>query len=171
MEELEIADLDLISIGVIPSIREAMPGIKVRGTLPSEDKREPSRFRQQQESSGLGDEVIGTPIEESGTSIEYVERPSVTKPRRLYAPDPEYTQEALDARIEGVVVLDLALDRQGRVIDIEVLKGLSHGLTESAVEAVREWYFQPATVDLRPVAVRHNIAVHFELKEQGSPPG
>jgi protein TonB len=54
-----------------------------------------------------------------------------------------YTEAAKQAAVEGVVVLDLVVDEQGRARDITVASGLSHGLTESAVAALRACVFTP----------------------------
>lgn len=53
------------------------------------------------------------------------------------------------------------IDERGTVADVEVLNGLPHGLTEATVEAVRRWRFRPATRDGQPVAVDHDLSIHF----------
>ncbi|MDX2091445.1 MAG: TonB family protein [Kofleriaceae bacterium] len=54
-----------------------------------------------------------------------------------------YTDAARDAAIEGVVVLDLVVDEKGRARDITVVDGLSHGLTEAAITALKGCTFSP----------------------------
>ena len=56
------------------------------------------------------------------------------------------------------------IDEKGEVAEIEVLKGLGLGLTESAVETVRGWKFEPATRAGEPVAVYMNLVVSFRLQ-------
>ncbi len=66
----------------------------------------------------------------------------------------KYTDEARNAGIEGVVVLDVIVDATGRTRDIQVVESLSHGLTEAAVAALRACRFTPGEKDGQPVAVR-----------------
>jgi TonB family protein len=87
----------------------------------------------------------------------------VSAPEKLYAPQPEYTHAALIARIEGPVVVQATIDEQGRVVAVKVLQGQPMGLTEAAVDKVRQWRFRPATVRGRPVSVYYNLTVTFRL--------
>jgi TonB family protein len=65
-----------------------------------------------------------------------------------------YTEAALAAAIEGVVVVDLIIDATGRVRDATVVSGLSHGLTEQAVRDAKACPFTPAERNGVAVAVR-----------------
>ncbi|MCB1054551.1 MAG: TonB family protein [Acidobacteria bacterium] len=88
----------------------------------------------------------------------------ILPPRKVFAPRPRYAEEARQARLQGVVVLMAVIDEKGEVAEIEVLKGLGLGLTESAVETVRGWKFEPATRAGEPVAVYMNLVVSFRLQ-------
>jgi TonB family protein len=88
----------------------------------------------------------------------------VQAPRILTKVDPRYTESARVVRKQGAVVLELLIDEQGAVAEITVLRGLPLGLTESAVDAVRQWRFEPSTLGDRPVAVRYTLTVHFRLE-------
>jgi protein TonB len=88
----------------------------------------------------------------------------VQPPVKLHAPRPGYTERARRHRIQGVVVLRAVIDDQGLVRDLTVLRGLPLGLTEAALEATREWRFEPARLGSRPVAVFMNLAVTFQLQ-------
>jgi TonB family protein len=66
----------------------------------------------------------------------------------------KYTDEALAAGVEGVVVLDLIVDERGRARDIAVVQRLPHGLTEAAVAALTACTFTPGEKAGTPVAVR-----------------
>ena len=46
-----------------------------------------------------------------------------------------------------------------------MLKGLSHGLDQAAVDAIRQWTFEPATIDGKPVPVIFNLTIRFKLDE------
>lgn len=88
---------------------------------------------------------------------------NIVAPVKIFAPQPQYTEEARRARIQGVVIVQAIIDCRGLVIDINVLKGLPSGLTEAAVSAISQWQFEPATVDGRPVSVYYNLTVNFRL--------
>ncbi len=89
---------------------------------------------------------------------------NVTPPVKIYTPQPQYTEEARRARIQGVVILQTIIDCRGDVTEVTVLKGLPMGLTESAVAAVSQWRFEPARVDGRPISVYYNLTVNFRLQ-------
>lgn len=77
--------------------------------------------------------------------------------------DAVYTPAAKEARIEGTVILRVLVGRTGEVEDVEILKGLPKGLSDAAVTAVRQWRFEPATADGKPVPARMTLTVNFSL--------
>jgi len=79
--------------------------------------------------------------------------------------EPEYTAEAKESRISGIVILEIVVSAEGNVIDAKVLKPLPFGLDEKAVEAVKQWKFRPGTLNEMPVAVIYNITMNFKLDE------
>jgi TonB family protein len=88
----------------------------------------------------------------------------VQHPRKINAAPATYTEEARKARLQGVVVLLATINEEGVVEDIEVIQGLPLGLTEQAIEALRQWTFEPATLDGEPVAVYYNLTFNFRLE-------
>ena len=87
----------------------------------------------------------------------------VTAPRVIYDPDPQYSEEARKAKVQGVVVLAIVVGRDGRAHDPRVARSLGMGLDEKAMEAVKSWKFEPALKDGHPVAVLVNVEVNFRL--------
>ena len=87
----------------------------------------------------------------------------VTAPRVIYAPDPEFSEEARKAKYQGTVVLWLVVGQDGRTHNIRVQQTLGMGLDEKATEAIRRWRFEPARKDGVPVAVQINVEVNFRL--------
>jgi len=86
-------------------------------------------------------------------------------PVPIFKPDPEYTEEARKARIEGDVQLSAEIDEEGRTSDIRVTKPLGHGLDEKAIECVSKWRFKPAfKQDGTPFVVRADLKVEFRLE-------
>jgi len=77
--------------------------------------------------------------------------------------NPLFPDEARQARIAGIVILEVLIDTTGIVKDATVLKGLPYGLSEAAMEAVRQWTFVPATKNGEPVEVLFNLTVNFRL--------
>ncbi len=86
-----------------------------------------------------------------------------TAPRPIYAPDPEYSEEARKIRQQGTVTLWVVVGADGRVREMRVQRSLGFGLDEKALEAVRTWRFEPARMDHQPVAVQINVEVRFRL--------
>ena len=87
----------------------------------------------------------------------------VSAPKAIYAPDPEYSEEARKAKYQGTCVLWLIVGPDGRARDIRVARTLGLGLDEKAMEAVKTWKFEPAMKDGKPVAVQINVEVTFRL--------
>jgi len=87
----------------------------------------------------------------------------VSTPRVIYAPDPEFSEEARKAKFQGTVVLWVVVGADGRTHDIRIQRSLGMGLDEKAVEAIREWRFEPGRKDGIAVAVQVNVEVNFRL--------
>lgn len=87
----------------------------------------------------------------------------VSMPRAIYAPEPEFSEEARIAKFQGEVTLLVTIGTDGRARNLTVVRSLGMGLDEKAKEAVRTWRFDPAKKDGRPVAVQMNIIVNFHL--------
>jgi len=87
----------------------------------------------------------------------------ISAPQAISAPDPEYTEEARRAKAQGTCVLWLIVDSTGHPRDIKVVRGLGYGLDAKALEAVRQWKFQPSLKDGKPVDVQISVEVAFHL--------
>jgi protein TonB len=83
--------------------------------------------------------------------------------RVIHKADPEHTQEALDAKLTGEVILSVIVDVEGNPTEIKVTKGLGKGLDEKAVECLRKWRFKPATHNSEPVPAKATVAINFRL--------
>jgi protein TonB len=88
----------------------------------------------------------------------------VLPPRLLKEVKANYTEEARRANLEGEVVLEIVVRRDGTVSDVRLLNGLSGGLNDRAVAAVRQWRFAPATRFGQAVDVVVEVAVEFKLR-------
>jgi TonB family protein len=102
---------------------------------------------------------------------EEVYRPGngISSPVPITQPKPKYPRAAMDAKIEGVVLLECVVRADGTVGDISVLRSLDKefGLDDAAVAAATLWTFQPGIRqrDKKPVAVRVTIEMAFTLKK------
>jgi TonB family protein len=88
----------------------------------------------------------------------------VTQPRILSKVDPQYTQEAKDAKIEGAVLLEAEITPSGVAENIRVIRSLDTGLDANAISALSEWRFKPGTKGGEPVTVFARIEINFHLK-------
>ncbi len=89
--------------------------------------------------------------------------PGIVPPKVLEKVEPNYTDEARAAKIEGTVALSVVVGTDQRVHDIKILKSLDAGLDANAIQAIRAWKFQPGTKNGKPVAVRARIDVNYRL--------
>src|SRR5579884_291040 len=87
----------------------------------------------------------------------------VSAPVPVYKPEPEYSPEARQAKLQGTVILSLVVGTDGKAHAIQVARSLGLGLDERAIEAVRQWRFDPAKKDGRPVPVAVDVEVSFRL--------
>ena len=76
----------------------------------------------------------------------------------------DYPEDARRHNITGDVVLEIVVRRDGSVGDVKVVEGLGGGLSERAVQAVRQWRFSPARRMGMPVDVIVEVAVEFKLR-------
>jgi TonB family protein len=87
-----------------------------------------------------------------------------TGPVPIYAPDPEFSDEARRAKYQGICLIALIVDAQGNPINPHVVRALGMGLDEKALEAVRKYKFRPAMKGGKtPVPVAITIEVNFRL--------
>jgi protein TonB len=88
----------------------------------------------------------------------------ITPPTVLREVRPDYTEDGRRRNIEGDVVLEIVVRRDGSVGDVKLLQGLGAGLDQRAVDAVRQWRFSPAQRQGAPVDVIVEVAVEFKLR-------
>ena len=84
-------------------------------------------------------------------------------PTKIKDVRPIYPPDAMAARIQGVVVIEVSLDTEGRVRDARVLRSIPE-LDEAALTAVRQWEFTPSIVNGKPVPIVMTVTVNFTLQ-------
>jgi len=87
----------------------------------------------------------------------------VKAPTLISKHEPEYSEEARKAKLEGTVVLSLVVGEDGTPRDIRVVKPVGLGLDENAISAVTGWRFSPGTKAEVPVPVNCSVEVSFRL--------
>jgi TonB family protein len=108
--------------------------------------------------------IAGAALQESTPNDDVVTvGGDVKPPRKIKHVSPVYPPEARDARIEGVVVLEVVIGRDGLVKKADVVKSVPE-LDAAATEAVLQWEFEPTHVKGKAVSVKMKVTVNFSLK-------
>ena len=142
----EIADLNIGDI-------TAPPGPAARGRAGAGTGT--GSARSSLEGSGPGTGSDG--IYEYGSGI--------TNPEPIFKSTPSYTDDAIRAKVQGTVVLQAVIRKDGRVDRFKVVRGLGYGLEETAIQEIAtRWKFRPGTLNGRPVDVLATIEVSFNLR-------
>ena len=76
--------------------------------------------------------------------------------------DPVYPEAAKKAGVQGTVVLDAVIDREGTISDLQVVSGPSE-LRQSALDAVHQWRYKPYLLNGEPVEVKTTINITYSL--------
>jgi TonB family protein len=87
----------------------------------------------------------------------------VTTPKCIHCPQPPYTDEARKAHQQGTVRFNVIIDEQGRVSAATLTLGDDYGLATQAMSALKNWRFEPAAKDGKPVRVCIQIETTFHL--------
>jgi periplasmic protein TonB len=87
---------------------------------------------------------------------------SLIAPKIIHQVKPDYPELARRARLSGLVILEATVDPQGRVTAVKVLRGQPL-LDEPAVEAVRQWRYQPLLLNGIPTPFILTVTVSFNM--------
>jgi len=150
------------------------------GSLVATTSTTPSRADPQEPAAGLPIAGRGFEVPGSGPGLPGPEVPasgltsgpatgpvihdfSATAPAILSRVDPLYPELARRARIQGTVVLMMTVDDRGVPMQVRALDG-HPALQEAAMQAARQWRFEPARLDGRPVAASFRLTLNFRLR-------
>jgi len=92
----------------------------------------------------------------------------VIAPQPLQKTEPEYSDEAHLAGLEGAVLLTGTITEQGVPRDMRVTGSLGFGLDEKALAAIQQWHFMPGTLEGQPVPVAITVPIEFRLPDKQS---
>lgn len=95
--------------------------------------------------------------------IVYTPGGDVKPPKVIHYVEPAFSAASKEAFVDGVVKLKTTVTPEGLATDIEIIHGLSTEEDRNAVEAVKQWRFQPGTKAGEPVYVRIGIEIAFRL--------
>jgi TonB family protein len=165
----EILAVERAASGSLVTSNPVLPTAQQSGLPPSPTENTESKAAAPEEKKATQPPV--TPTSDSKPTSES-KPPSSSTPAEVECPEPiyrntgvtqtasivgpvevAYTEEALQNKVEGKIVLQVVLCGNGRVSDITVEEGLPFGLTERAIEAMKKIQFQPAVRDSHPVTV------------------
>jgi TonB family protein len=88
---------------------------------------------------------------------------NIRPPTKVLDVKPVYPAEAQDARVQGFVIIEAVIDKDGKVINARVLRSIPI-LDQAALDAVRQWEFTPTTVNGVPLNVIMTVTVNFTLR-------
>ena len=134
---------------------------KVAERMTREQLAEAQRRARERFEGGTGE---GT---DSGSGTGGVYRPGagIVNPRLLREVRPQYTAEALRAKISGTVYLEMVVLPDGTVGDVRITRSLDpvYGLDEEAIKAARQWLFEPGTRFGVPGSILVSLALDFNI--------
>jgi TonB family protein len=85
---------------------------------------------------------------------------AIAMPKQLVRVEAEYPEEARRQGVSGVVIVEAMIGLKGEIAAVHLLRGIK-GLDQAALAAVRQWVFEPTSVDGRPVPVLVTLTVNF----------
>ena len=113
---------------------------------------------------GLVAETRGNEIHIVPAKAPRLDLDTMTPPKILTRVEPVYPPDAKEKKIQGIVIVEAFIDEAGRVTETRVLGRQPMGLSEAAEDAVRQWTFQPALKDGKPIAVLFNVTINFKAE-------
>ena len=85
---------------------------------------------------------------------------NVKEPRLISSVLPVYPIGAIQAGVQGDVVIQTTIDKDGKVVEMHVVSGPTM-LRQAALDALRRWKYEPSMLDGQPVAVQMQVTIKF----------
>lgn len=116
------------------------------------------------EKGGTGGGPNDNTIGRHGNGVYVPGIAGLVRPEILFDPKPEYTESAKKSHIEGTVLLEAIIRKDGSVDGFRILRGLGYGLDDAAIRTIgAKWRFRPGRMNGIPVDVLIKIEVSFHL--------
>lgn len=96
-----------------------------------------------------------------GEAPAYMHRDPLAAPKPLRMSDPKYPPELIKGHVQGEVVLYAIIRKDGSIDSIQIVRHLDPQLDRNAIDAFRQWTFEPATRDKLPVDTEVVIHIPF----------
>jgi protein TonB len=107
--------------------------------------------------------VIGGKIGGTGTSTEVVPfGEGMARPKRLSGDDPRYSREALEAEVEGTMIVKCVIETDGRLQNCRVIKSMPH-MERAVLDALGTHRYSPMTFQGRPVRVDYTFTIRLVM--------
>jgi TonB family protein len=183
--ELTAAAVILIALAAGLSIlllksRQSYPPMGVNPSVPRRSRQSPTPIEAEHVSPAAPPSPAPTPLIRSATyefglpTPVLIEAPTakatplsvvgdVRAPVLIHRVEPEYPVWARKGRVEGMVMIEAVITERGDVVDAHVVQSANPVLNDSALAAIRQWRYQPATLDGRPVRVYLTVTMTFNL--------
>ncbi len=125
-----------------------------------EQYRKPSSDKK---ADGQSEKVLDASSAEKPVRLDKTAAQNPTAPKPISTPEPDYSKQAKHFNVQGSVVLDVVVDKDGRIRQPKIIRPVGLGLDEKAVLGIQNWKFKPATLNGQPVPVEMAIEISFNL--------
>jgi TonB family protein len=85
-------------------------------------------------------------------------------PKIIKRVSPVYPEEAKKAKTQGTVVMDITINEQGKVSSVKIIESANSSLAEAAINAIKQWEYEPVLLEGKPVAVIATVKITFALE-------
>ena len=163
LEDFELQEIIIENIPQTQQIEKPPPPARPSVPVESEDEDIADDLTIEETDLDSFEAWDAPPPPPEGPRVKFI--PYDDPPQPLSSIKPIYPEIAQEAGIEGTVVVQVFVDKKGRVQDTLILKGIPNtGLDEAAVTAIKKTRFRPAKQRERAVGVWISIPVNFRLK-------
>jgi TonB family protein len=129
-------------------------------------------FARVEHDTGIESADLITPVlqekektDQTGEKKESIGK-EVKPPKLIKKVEPTYPEEAKEAELEGAVVVEATTDEKGNVKEIKIVKGEHDILNKAAVEAVKQWKYEPMLIDGVPHGIQFTVTCRFSLDDK-----
>ena len=120
-------------------------------------------------SAGVGEAASSAAAEDQESDrapFRFVPEGDVTEPKATRKVNPTYPEEARKEGLTGVVVCETVITASGDVADIKILRTADEVFNQPTIDAIKQWKFDPATLDGEPVDVIYILTVKYNLEDK-----